>query len=152
MKTINISLTPEQAKYVDKTAKTYGFANRSEFIRAILRKVISSPFTEEVIQKRVPSLNEIKKIITPILKKSDVEFAGIFGSYARGEAGSGSDLDLIVRFGKTAKMKSLLDIIHLENELRDALNLKVDLATEGDLHPLIEPQATKDLVSIYGKR
>ncbi|OGE77977.1 MAG: hypothetical protein A2751_01740 [Candidatus Doudnabacteria bacterium RIFCSPHIGHO2_01_FULL_46_14] len=98
------------------------------------------------------TLEEIKKRAIPILKKNDVEFAGIFGSYARGEAGPDSDVDLIVRFGKSANEKSLLDIIHLENELTDAFGTKTDLATEDELHPMIKPQVEKDLVPIYGKR
>ena len=39
MRNININLTVEQAKMVDQTATTRGFANRSEFFRAILRYV-----------------------------------------------------------------------------------------------------------------
>lgn len=39
MRNININLTAEQAKQVDKSAENYGFANRSEFIRAILRYI-----------------------------------------------------------------------------------------------------------------
>lgn len=41
MRTINVNLTTEQAKKVDKTAKERGFANRSEFFRAVLRYVFS---------------------------------------------------------------------------------------------------------------
>lgn len=39
MRNININLTAQQAKLVDKNASDFGFANRSEFIRAILRYV-----------------------------------------------------------------------------------------------------------------
>ncbi len=158
MKTVNISLTAEQAKFVDQTTKNYGFANRSEFVRALLRfaaktnpelidQASEAPFASH--PKPVLTLEQIKKIAVPILKKNDVEFAGIFGSYARGEARPDSDLDVLVRFHKQND-KSLLDVIRLQNILQDALNLKVDLAEEGDLDELVEPQAVKDLKILYG--
>jgi len=39
MKNINVNLTKEQAKVVDETAKKYGYANRSEFFRSLLRYI-----------------------------------------------------------------------------------------------------------------
>ncbi len=151
MKTVNISLTPEQAKYVDKTTKTAGFANRSEFIRAVLRKTMGSPFKEaNVIQKPVLTLEDIKKKAVPILKKNGVEFAAIFGSHARGEARPDSDLDILIRFEKGNK-KSLLDLIGLENDLKDYLGVKIDLVTEDAVHPYIKDSIKKDLILLYGQ-
>lgn len=40
MSTINISLPAEQASSVDVLIEKYGFANRSEFFRSLLRLVI----------------------------------------------------------------------------------------------------------------
>lgn len=158
---MNINLTDEQAKFVEKTTKTYGFANRSEFLRALLRYVYkinpnlvktaaSSPFAVEV-EKKLPTLEKIKKKIVPILKKNDVEFAGIFGSYARGEAKLESDLDLLIRYRKDNEI-SLLDLIGLQNELSDTLGIKVDLIPEDSLHKLVRPQAAKELITLYGQR
>ena len=39
MTTVNISLTSEQLKWVDVTGEKLGFANRSEFVRSLLRFV-----------------------------------------------------------------------------------------------------------------
>lgn len=39
MKNINISLTVDQARLVDKKSADFGFANRSEFFRAMLRYI-----------------------------------------------------------------------------------------------------------------
>lgn len=36
---MNINLTPEQAELVDKASRERGFANRSEFLRSLLRYV-----------------------------------------------------------------------------------------------------------------
>lgn len=153
MPTVNISLTAEQAKLVNKTSKERGFANRSEFFRALIRHTFFGNDFQKPITKSppIPTLDEIKKKIAPILKKNDVEFAGIFGSYARGEAAPESDLDLLVKLKDEAKM-SLLDVIGIENKLSDRLGIKVQLVTVDAIHPYIKDSVEKDLILLYGQR
>lgn len=43
MSTINVSLPSEQVNLVDKLVSSYGFANRSEFIRSLLRLISRNP-------------------------------------------------------------------------------------------------------------
>jgi hypothetical protein len=43
MSTINISLPYEQVGFIDKLVANYGFANRSEFIRSLLRLITHKP-------------------------------------------------------------------------------------------------------------
>lgn len=43
MQTINISVTDDQRKFVDELVNTLGFANRSELIRTLIRKVKAIP-------------------------------------------------------------------------------------------------------------
>lgn len=97
------------------------------------------------------ALNEklqiIQKNAAPVLERNDVEFAGIFGSYARGEAKETSDIDFLVRFKKS---KSLLDLIGVELELSEALKTKVDLVTEKALCRHIKDRVMADLQPIYG--
>ncbi|MBI4653293.1 nucleotidyltransferase family protein [Candidatus Kuenenbacteria bacterium] len=78
---------------------------------------------------------KIKEKIFPILKKNSVIKASIFGSFARGEETYESDIDILVELQKD---KSLLDFIHLKNELEDLLRQKVDLLTYGGINPLLE--------------
>jgi len=85
----------------------------------------------------------------PILKSSDVDFAGIFGSYARGEATEESDIDILVRFSKP---KSLLAIVDLEDRLSEAFKKKVDLVTEKSLSPYFRNEVLDDLQIFYGER
>ena len=94
-------------------------------------------------------VEQIKNKIVPILKSGDVEFAGLFGSFARGEEKTDSDIDILVRF---ANRKSLLDLIHLENTLSDTLNRKVDVVTEGFISPYIKEHVLSDLKTLYGER
>lgn len=43
MSTINISLPIDQVTFIDKAASQYGFANRSEFIRSLIRLIKFQP-------------------------------------------------------------------------------------------------------------
>ena len=71
-------------------------------------------------------INRITKIIVPILKKNGVVKAGIFGSYARGEAKKSSDIDVLIKF---KGRKSLLDLVGVERELEEKTKKKVDVVT-----------------------
>jgi prevent-host-death family protein len=54
----------------------------------------------------------------------------VFGSVARGDASTSSDLDLLVDM---EPRRSLLDLIGLEQDLSDLLEMKVDVVTEEGL-------------------
>jgi len=43
MSTINISLPSQQANLIDSLVIKYGFSNRSEFFRSIIRYILSKP-------------------------------------------------------------------------------------------------------------
>ncbi len=62
--------------------------------------------------------------ILSILKKYHVVRAGIFGSYARGEDNTESDLDIVIEFDGR-----LLDHVNLKHELEEELGQKVDVIT-----------------------
>jgi predicted nucleotidyltransferase len=83
-----------------------------------------------------------KKVIKRILSDYHAQKAGVFGSYAKGKQMPSSDLDLIVEFGQPM---NLLDLIGVEQELSDALGLKVDLVTFESIHELIRPRIEKEV-------
>lgn len=56
----------------------------------------------------------------------------VFGSVARGCDREDSDVDLLVDLPPGT---SLLQIVGLQQDLQDALGVKVDLCTERELHP-----------------
>lgn len=74
--------------------------------------------------------------------------AYLFGSYARGENDSNSDIDILVTFDKDAKV-SLFDHIGMTYDLQDLLGIEVDLITEGTLLPFAAKSAEKDKILIY---
>lgn len=74
----------------------------------------------------VYTVDEIVRIITPILKNYGIRRAYLFGSYARGDALPGSDIDLRIDGGK---IKSMFGLGGLYNDLTEALKKPVDLVT-----------------------
>ena len=90
------------------------------------------------------TIKQIAKIAVPILKKNGVKKAGIFGSYARGEAKKKSDIDIIIRPPKNMG----LEFVGLNLELEDKLGKKVDLLTYKSVHPLLKKYIEDDEVRI----
>lgn len=88
----------------------------------------------------------IYKKVTSILAGYGARKISIFGSYARGEADPESDIDIIVEF---SERKSLLDIVGIEQELSEALGMKVDLLTEKFISPYLVDRIKKEMVVIY---
>jgi predicted nucleotidyltransferase len=95
------------------------------------------------------STDTIKKklvLYKPVLtEKYRVKEIGIFGSYVRGEQKQKSDLDLLVDFTESI---SLLDFIHLENELSVLLGVKVDLVMKNALKPRIGKHILEEVVCV----
>lgn len=73
MSTINISLPEKQANYIDMLVSKYGFANRSEFVRTVIRLVVYKP---DLIEEAttfpfvVPKEQSVKKIIAAFSKNN----------------------------------------------------------------------------------
>ena len=93
------------------------------------------------------ALAEKEKIIE-ICKRNDISYCAVFGSYARGEATEESDIDLLVKFSKPIGWAFFGIVEDLEN----ALQRKVDLATEGCLSKYIRDNVMRDLQVIYEER
>ncbi len=82
-----------------------------------------------------------KEIIIKSISPYKPKKLGVFGSYARGENNSASDLDILVEFGLQI---SLLDLIGIEQDLSESLGIKVDLVTERALSKYVRPYVEKD--------
>lgn len=86
------------------------------------------------------------KSVEPIFKRYGVKYAGAFGSRVRGQSRVNSDLDVLVRLGKTM---GLVQFLKLEQELSNQFNLKVDLVTENSLSPYFREEVIRELQPIY---
>ena len=88
---------------------------------------------------------DVDKLIK-ICRENDAAMVGVFGSTARGDDTSASDIDLMVKF---SKRKSLLDIVRIERELSTELGKKVDLLTEAAISPYLRDRILRELQVIY---
>ncbi len=70
-------------------------------------------------------LTELKKFKAMRQHEYGIEHLGIFGSYARGEARHGSDVDVVVRLSK----QDLFNIIGIRQDLEETLHLSVDVVS-----------------------
>ena len=86
----------------------------------------------------------------PIFEKYDIRYAGLFGSYARGEQKAESDVDILVKKGD--KPLSLLDFVRMKDELSRIFNKKVDIVSDGAVVPYFKEYILKDLRPLYGER
>jgi predicted nucleotidyltransferase len=69
----------------------------------------------------------------------------LFGSIARGEAESKSDLDLLVEMEPG---RSYLDLIGFWQALQDRLGCHVDVITDGGINPHLKDSIYKDAVPL----
>lgn len=81
-----------------------------------------------------------------ICRRNDGIFLAMFGSFARGEASSASDVDLLIRF---SSRKGLLDLVRIEREMAEAVGYPVDLLTDGAISPYLRERIKRELVEIY---
>ena len=87
-----------------------------------------------------------KAKIIEICKRNDISYCAVFGSFARGEAGEESDVDLLVKFSKRI---GLFGFAGIAQDLEDALKRKVDLATDAMIGKYIRENVMRDLKIIY---
>ena len=78
-----------------------------------------------------------------------VEGAWLFGSVARGEARTDSDVDIMVELNKKKKY-SFFDLADIAYRIEQKINRKVDLVEKGYLKSFAAKTAQNDWVKIYG--
>jgi predicted nucleotidyltransferase len=93
----------------------------------------------------------VEKKVLDICRRNDIIFMAIFGSFVRGEQTRRSDVDVAIEFEK-GKKKSLLDLVHIQNELGKAFRRKVDLGTFRSLNPYVIEDVKKEMRVIYDQR
>lgn len=95
---------------------------------------------------KVYSIEEIKQIVAPIAQAYGIQRVFLFGSYARGEATSTSDLDFRVDKGS---LKGLFALGGLYSDLEESLDKELDLLTTGSLEPTFLNQIANEEILIY---
>jgi hypothetical protein len=74
--------------------------------------------------------DSLRLLVIPVAKKNKLDCVSLFGSYARGEAGSGSDVDLLISGGDYVGLFGFLEI---KEQFEKALGKKVDLISRESL-------------------
>lgn len=98
--------------------------------------------------KPLPELERVQRRrdeIVEVLAAHGLTNAGVFGSVARGEETSASDIDILVDI---APGTTLLTIIGAQIELENLLGRPVDLVPRDGLKPDVAPAVARDVVSL----
>lgn len=86
-------------------------------------------------------------IIIETLKPYNPKRIGLFGSVARNEETSFSDIDILYSFNSPISLFGLVDI---QSDLQKNLHREVDLVSENAIHHLLKKNIFNDLKVIYG--
>ena len=65
--------------------------------------------------------------IAPVLERHPVKKAALFGSFARGEQGKDSDVDIMLELDLTSELPDIIYVIW--DDLEKSIQLKVDIIT-----------------------
>ncbi|MBR4917691.1 MAG: nucleotidyltransferase domain-containing protein [Bacteroidales bacterium] len=92
------------------------------------------------------------KIISDYFKTQPVLKAWLFGSFARGEENSKSDVDILFVPDSANKPFTLFQYSEMYLALKELLGRDVDLVVEGSLRPFAVNSANKDKILIYERK
>ena len=93
------------------------------------------------------TIQDIKSKIAETARQYGIQKVYLFGSYARGEAGNKSDIDICIEKGK---IRTLFELSGFCQELEETLGNKVDVITTSGLSNNFKERIEKDMVLIYG--
>ena len=94
--------------------------------------------------ERILGINEIRDTVAELGGKYGADRIYLFGSYARGEAVPGSDIDLRIDKGK---IRGLFALSGLHLALEEQLGTKVDLLTSDSLdHAFLDRIRTEEVL------
>lgn len=99
--------------------------------------------------KRNSQISLYHNILADFFKDQPVRRAYIFGSYVRGENKPGSDLDILVEMEPGI---GLFEFISIQNELKIALKIQIDLVSANGLSSLIKPYIDSEKMLVYEKQ
>ncbi len=93
---------------------------------------------------KIDIVNKIAAIRQELVEQYSVNRIGLFGSYARGEEGQESDVDIVVELNKP----TFDHYFDLKFRLEDVLQHPVDLVIAESLKPLIKDHIERDTIYV----
>ncbi len=132
-------MTDKQLSYIEKynkenyTLYTFRVKKSDNNLINLLDSVSNrNKYITDLIKERIsPSILTIKQIkerIRPVIQKHGIKEVYLFGSYARGEANSNSDIDIYCDSGDA---DTLIKLSAFKREMKEALEKDVDIVTIG---------------------
>lgn len=129
-----------QAKYDKENTKQIllklNLANDADIIEKLNAESNKQGYIKQLVRNDmrtssdVLTLDSIKFLLMPIMKKYEIKSLSVFGSYARSEATSSSDVDLLIDGGN---YKGLFEYETMIDAMKKALGKEVDLVTQSVL-------------------
>lgn len=123
-------------------------AARGETVQGLVGSLVERFLAED---SSVPELARILTMLraeAPRLTQCGITGLWVFGSVARGEAHSGSDVDLFATFDPTAKL-SLVGLASLRADISERLGVMADLVDREALYPAVRDQAEREAVRVW---
>ncbi|WP_292522026.1 nucleotidyltransferase family protein [Methanoculleus sp.] len=94
--------------------------------------------------KKTPSVVRLEEVLPVLRERFGVEKIGVFGSTARGEERSDSDVDVLVEL--SPGHLTFRNFMALADFLEELYGRRVDLVTVGGLDPLIRQDVESEVV------
>ena len=94
---------------------------------------------------RVEILHKLQAHKHVLAERFGVTGLALFGSYARGRAAEGSDVDILVSFDGPATSRTYFGV---QFYIEDLLGRPVDLVTEKSLRPELRPYVEREAVYV----
>ena len=136
-----------KGKKISKARKYLG-VNLPRKELSLKEKEADKNFGSIIKDKKMNIIKKLKPKIIRVLKKHNIERAGIFGSYASGEAKKNSDIDILVEPPKGIGFGFAGIQLELENELKR----KVDLVSYNGLIPYLKDKILNQEIRILWLR
>jgi len=102
-----------------------------------------------VIIREHPRLSVDDAALAALADRFGIEELALFGSVLRDDFMPTSDVDMLVTFEPDSPVRSLLDLIEVQQELGALLRRRVDLVEPHLLHRFIREQVLADRRTIY---
>jgi len=96
-------------------------------------------------KEAIPTIDQVKQTVRPILERYGATRAGLFGSLARGELKKRSDIDILVEIPQPL---GLIAFVGLQQELAKALGRKVDVVEYETIKPRIKERVLAEEIPI----
>jgi hypothetical protein len=95
-----------------------------------------------------PGVEVAETVISELCRRHQVKELSVFGSAARGELRSDSDIDLLVDFLPGARV-SLLDLAEMMLEFSGLVGRTVDIAVRPGLKPRVREEVLSEARPLY---